>query len=151
MRLNRKLEPLQYVKLIVFMLCLLTVEQTFGQRKPPALIVSGSDTLVAITEKDFNTILFGFSYIRSLENTSKLTSKQLSKQDSINAYLSEVLTLERAKIAQKDSVIINLETIIENETKKKKREKLKNTLIQIGGALVIAAETGIITYLILNK
>ena len=151
MRLNRKLELSRYVKLIVFMLCLLTVEQTFGQRKPPALIVSGSDTLVAITEKDFNTILFGFSYIRSLENTSKLTSKQLSKQDSINAYLSEVLTLERTKTAQKDSVIINLETIIENETKKKKREKLKNTLIQIGGALVIAAETGIITYLILNK
>lgn len=115
------------------------------------MIVSGSDTLVAITEKDFNTILFGFSYIRSLENNSNLTSKQLSKQDSINAYLSEVLTLERTKTAQKDSVIINLETIIENETKKKKREKLKNTLIQIGGALVIAAETGIITYLILNK
>lgn len=115
------------------------------------MIVSGSDTLVAITEKDFNTILFGFSYIRSLENNSNLTSKQLSKQDSINAYLSEVLVLERAKTAQKDSVIINLETIIENETKKKKREKLKNTLIQIGGALVIAAETGIITYLILNK
>ena len=117
----------------------------------PELIVVDNDTLVTVTEKQFDTILFGFSYIRNLENTSKLTSKQLSKQDSINTYLSEVLTLERSKTAQKDSVIINLETIIENETKKKKREKLKNTLIQIGGALVIAAETGIITYLILNK
>ena len=151
MRLNRKLGLSRCVKLIVFSVCLLLVNLSFSQERLPELIVVDNDTLVTVTEKQFDTILFGLSYIRSLENTSKLTSKQLSKQDSINAYLSEVLTLERAKTAQKDSVIINLETIIENETKKKKIENLKNTLIQIGGALVIAAETGIITYLILNK
>lgn len=112
--------------------------------------MSGSDTLVAITERDFNTILFGFSYIRSLEATNNIASNELSRADSINTYLEKVLTLERKKQAQQDSIIVNLETVIEKHEKAKKREKLKNVFIQIGAGLVIAAETGVITYLLLK-
>jgi hypothetical protein len=112
--------------------------------------VSGSDTSVAITKQDFNTILFGFSYIRSLEVTNNIASNELSRADSINTYLEKVLTLERKKQAQQDSIIVNLETVIEKHEKAKKREKLKNVFIQIGAGLVIAAETGIITYLLLK-
>ena len=112
--------------------------------------MSGSDTLVAITEQDFNTILFGFSYIRSLEVTNNIASNELSRVDSINTYLEKVLTLERKKQAQQDSIIVNLETVIEKHEKAKKRKKLKNVFIQIGAGLVIAAETGVITYLLLK-
>ena len=108
------------------------------------------DTLVGITKKDFNTVLFTFSYAKSLENTSKLTSKQLTRLDSINTYLNEVLTLERKKHAEQDSIIVNLEDVIKKHEKAKKREKLKNVFIQIGAGIVIAAETGLITYLILK-
>jgi citrate lyase beta subunit len=70
--------------------------------------------------------------------------------DSINTHLEKVLTLERKKHAEQDSIIVNLEDVIKKHEKSKKREKLKNVFIQIGAGLVIAAETGIITYLILR-
>jgi len=114
------------------------------------LIVLGQDTSVSITKQDFSTILFAFSYIRSLENTSNLTSKQLTKQDSVIAYLQEVMTLERSKTLQKDSIIVNLESIVAKNEKARKREKVKNTLLQIGAGIVIGAEAGIITYLLIR-
>lgn len=150
MRSNNESGLLQYAKLIVFALCLSMAAPVFGQQKPPVLIVSQNDTLVAITEKDFDTVLFGFSYIKSLEHSNNIASKQLNRVDSINVYLEKVLTLERKKQAQQDSIIINLESVIEKHEKAKKREKLKNVFIQIGAGLVIAAETGVITYLILR-
>lgn len=116
----------------------------------PELIVVEQDTLVTVTEHQFDMVLIAFSYAKSLENTSKLTSKQLTRLDSINTYLNEVLTLERKKHAEQDSIIVNLEDVIKKHEKAKKREKLKNVFIQIGAGIVIAAETGLITYLILK-
>ena len=116
----------------------------------PELIVVEQDTLVTVTEKQFDTILFSFSYIRSLENTSNLTSKQLTRLDSINSYLEQSLTLERKKQAEQDSIIVNLEGVIKKHEKAKKREKLKNVFIQIGAGIVIGAEAGITTYLLIR-
>ena len=114
------------------------------------MIASGQDTLVGITEYDFDLVLFSFSYIKSLENTSELTSKQLSRLDSINTYLNEVLTLERLKHAEKDSIILNLESVIEKHEKKAKRERFKQSLIYALGGVVIAAETGLLFYQLLK-
>jgi hypothetical protein len=143
---NNGLESLRYTKLIVLVLCLSMVGRSFGQSKPPVLIASGQDTLVGITEYDFDLVLFSFSYIKSLENTSNLTSKQLSRLDSINTYINEVLTLERLKHAEKDSIILNLESVITKHEKKAKRERFKQSLIYTIGGVVIAAETGLLFY-----
>jgi len=143
---NRRLELLRLPRLIALAVCLLMAAQTSGQSKPPVLIASGSDTLVGISEYDFDLVLFSFSYIKSLENTSNLTSKQLTRLDSINTYLNEVLTLERKKQAQKDTIIINLESVIKQHEKKAKRESLKQSLIYTIGGAIIAAETGLLFY-----
>jgi len=147
---NRRLELLQLPRLIALAVFLLMAAQTFGQSRQPVLIASGSDTLVGISEYDFDLVLFSFSYIKSLENTSNLTSKQLTRLDSINTYLNEVLTLERKKQAQKDTIIINLESVIKQHEKKAKRERLKQSLIYTIGGAIIAAETGLLFYQLLK-
>lgn len=105
---------------------------------------------MTITEKQFDTVLFSFSYLKSLENTSNLTSKQLSRQSAIIDHLNGVLTLERAKVAQKDSIIVNLEDIIKQEKKAMRKEKLKNTFTFIGLGILAGAEAGVITYLLIR-
>jgi hypothetical protein len=79
-----------------------------------------------------------------------LTSKQLTRLDSINTYLQEVLTLERNKQAHQDSIIVNLKSVIKQHEKKAKRERLKQSLIYIFGGAVIAAETGLLFYQLLK-
>jgi len=79
-----------------------------------------------------------------------LTSKQLTRLDSINTYLNEVLTLERNKQAHQDSIIVNLESVIKQHEKKAKREKLKQSLIYTIGGAIIAAETGLLFYQLLK-
>lgn len=116
----------------------------------PELIVVENDTLVTVTEQQFNTILFGFSYIKSLEKTSDLASKELTKQDSIIAYLEKVMTLERNKGLEKDSIIVNLEDVIAKQKKQARKEKLKNTFTFIGLGILTGAEAGVITYLLLK-
>lgn len=143
-----KLSP--FAKLIVLLVCLLSVKLTFSQERLPELIVVESDTLVTVTEKQFNTILFGFSYIRSLENTSEIDSKRITKQDSIIDYLNEVLSLERLKTLEKDSINANLETVIKEYKKARRREKVKSTFAYIGLGILCGAEAGVITYLLIR-
>lgn len=114
------------------------------------MIAVGSDTLVTITEKQFDVVLFAFSYVKSLENTSNLTSKQLSRLDSINTLLEKELSLERSKLREMDSIALNLGSIIKKSEKARKKEKLKATFSQIGLGLGVAIEAGIIMYLLLR-
>lgn len=114
------------------------------------MIASGTDTLVGITEYDFDLVLFSFSYLKSLENANNITSEELLRQKQINDYLQDVLTLERAKTAHKDSIIVNLEDVIKQHEKKAKRERMKQSLIYIFGGAVIAAETGLLFYQLLK-
>ena len=103
-----------------------------------------------ITKKDFNTILFGFSYIRNLEAVSEIDSRKITKQDSIINYLEEVLTIEDMKSARKDSIITNLESVVEKNEKARRKEKIKNTFTAIGLGILAGAEAGVITYLLIK-
>jgi hypothetical protein len=103
-----------------------------------------------ISQSDFSTILFSFSYIKELERTSKITSEQLSRSDSINDYLDKVLTLEARKSSRKDSIIENLESVAIKQKKQKKKEKLKNKLTVIGLSVLAGIEAGVISYLSLK-
>lgn len=138
------------MKLIVLGLYLSMVSQTFGQQKSIVLIPYEQDTLVGISQHDFDVVLFSFSYLKSVENTLDLTSEQLSRQIDITTYLNEQLTLERLKSTETDSIVINLETVIKKHERKLKREKFKQTLIYLLGGGVIAAETGLLFYTLLK-
>ena len=147
---KRRLLPSPFTKLIALGLCLSMGSQTFGQSKPPELIVFGQDTTVSISQHDFDVVLFSFSYLKSVENTLDLTSKQLSRQIEITTYLNEQLTLEGLKSTETDSIVMNLETVIKKHERKAKREKFKQTLIYLLGGGVIAAETGLLFYTLLK-
>jgi hypothetical protein len=138
------------MKLIVFLGFLSVASQTFSQQRQPELIVFGQDTLVGISQHDFNVVLFSFSYLKSVENTLDLTSKQLSRQIDITTYLNEQLTLEGLKSTETDSIVMNLNLVIKKHERKLKREKFKQTLIYLLGGGVIAAETGLLFYTLLK-
>jgi len=114
------------------------------------LIPYESDTLVAISKEQFDVVLFSFSYLRMTESTLEITSKELTRQDSINTYLEKVMRLERLKMAEKDTVITNLEDIIGDYKKARRREKLKKTFTYLGLGILAGAEAGIITYLLIR-
>lgn len=145
-----RLEPLPFTKLILLGFFLLMVNVSFGQQKQPVLIPLEQDTLVGISQYDFDLVLFSFSYIRSVENTLELTSNELTRADSINTYLEKVLSLERLKSLEKDSINVNLEAVIKDYKKARRKQKVKSTFTYIGLGIIAGAEAGIITYLLLR-
>ena len=137
----------QLLKWILLGLCLLLASLTFSQTKRPVLIPYAQDTLVGITKHQFDIVLFSFSYLSELRQTSKIQSKQLTRLDSIVSLKDKQLTLERLKIAQKDSIELNLTEVIEDHKKAARKRKLKNTFLHIGLGLTIAAEAALIIQL----
>ena len=93
-------------------------------------------------------MLFGFSYLNQLEETSKITSKQLYRLDSIITLQEKELSLERLKMAQKDSIALNLQEVIKCHQKAAKKKALKNTLLNITLGVGLVAETAIIIQLL---
>ncbi len=112
------------------------------------MIPYAQDTLVGISQHQFDVVLFGFSYLNQLEETSKITSKQLSRLDSIITLQEKELSLERLKMAQKDSIALNLQEVIKCHQKAAKKKALKNTLLNIALGVGLAAETAIIIQLL---
>jgi hypothetical protein len=53
-------------------------------------------------------------------------------------------------MAEKDTVITNLEDIIGDYKKARRREKLKKTFTYLGLGILAGAEAGIITYLLIR-
>ena len=140
--------PLLLLRLTLLGLCLLVVSVTFGQQKSPVLIPYEQDTLVGISQQDFDLVLFSFSYLRSVENTLDLTSNELTRTDSINTYLNKVIRLERLKSFEKDSININLEAVIKDYKKARRKQRVKKTFTYIGLGLLCGVEAGVITYLL---
>lgn len=114
------------------------------------MIPYANDTLVAISQEQFDVVLFSFSYLRMTESTLEITSKELLRSDSINTYLKKVIALEGLKAAEQEIVIDNLEVIIKEQKKAVRREKLKKTFTYLGLGLLAGAEAGIITYLLIR-
>ena len=68
--------------------------------------------------------------------------------DSIVSLKNKELSLERLKIAQKDSIELNLTEVIECHKKAARKKKLKNTFVHIGLGLAVAAEAVLIIQLV---
>lgn len=111
------------------------------------MIPYAEDTLVGITKYQFDIVLFSFSYLDELRQTSKIQSKQLTRLDSIVILKDKELSLERLKIAQKDSIELNLMEVIECHKKAARKKKVKNTFLNIGLGVAIAAEAALIIQL----
>ena len=112
------------------------------------MIPYAEDTLVGITKHQFDIVLFSFSYLDELRQTSKIQSKQLTRLDSIVSLKDKELTLDRLKIAQKDSIEHNLSEVIQDHKKAARKRKLKNTFLNIGLGVAIAAEAALIIQLV---
>jgi len=136
------------LRLIVLAFFLFRASLTFSQNNPPVLIPYAQDTLVGISQHQFDVVLFGFSYLNQLEETSKLTSEQLNRLDSIISLKDKELSLERLKLAQKDSIALNLEEVIECHKKAARKKALRNTLLNVALGVGLAAETVVIIQLL---
>ena len=134
----------RYISLIVFGLCLLKGSLSFSQERLPVLIPFEGDTLVAITEHQFDVVLFSFSYLRQLERDKELAELLSSRADSIQKFMQEQLKLQDRQLNEKDNVIDNLEIIVDQHQKALRKQKLKATLINIVLGVGLAVETVII-------
>lgn len=136
------------ILLIALLVCLLAVKVCSSQNPLPTLIVSGQDTSASITTNQFDVVLFSFVYIKDIEQRNNNLSNQLTRSDSIRIYLVEQLTLERAKFAQQDSMVINLETIITKTKRQARRSKFKNIMLELGLGVAVAVEAALIVTLL---
>jgi len=108
------------------------------------LIPYEGDTLVAITEHQFDVVLFSFSYLRELKEDKTLVEAQLAKTDSVIKFMDKQFVLQAKADREKDDVIENLEIIIKHHKKELRKQKLKSTLLNVGLAVGLAVETVII-------
>ncbi len=134
----------QSILLTAFTLCLLKASLSFSQQKSPVLIPYEGDTLVAITERQFDVVLFSFSYLRELQEDKALAESQLARADSVIKFMDQQFVLQVKADREKDEVIQSLEVIVKHHKKELRRQKLKSTILNIVLGVGLAAETAII-------
>ncbi len=134
----------QSILLTAFTLCLLKASLSFSQQKSPVLIPYEGDTLVAITEHQFDVVLFSFSYLRELKEDKALAESQLARADSVIKFMDQQFVLQVKADREKDEVIQSLEVIVKHHKKELRRQKLRSTILNIVLGVGLAAETAII-------
>ncbi len=134
----------QSILLTAFTLCLLKASLSFSQQKSPVLIPYEGDTLVAITEHQFDVVLFSFSYLRELKEDKALAESQLARADSVIKFMDQQFVLQVKADREKDEVIQSLEVIVKHHKKELRKQKLRSTILNIVLGVGLAAETGII-------
>jgi len=134
----------QSILLTAFTLCLLKASLSFSQQKSPVLIPYEGDTLVAITERQFDVVLFSFSYLRELQEDKALAESQLARADSVIKFMDQQFVLQVKADREKDEVIQSLEVIVKHHKKELRRQKLRSTILNIVLGVGLAAETAII-------
>lgn len=134
----------QSILLTAFTLCLLKASLSFSQQKSPVLIPYEGDTLVAITEHQFDVVLFSFSYLRELQEDKALAESQLARADSVIKFMNQQFVLQAKADREKDEVIQSLEVIVKHHKKELRKQKLRSTILNIVLGVGLAAETAII-------
>jgi len=122
--------------------------QVSSQNRPPVLIPYEQDTLIGISRHQFDIVLFSFSYLSELEQAAKIESKQLTRLDSIITLKDNELSLERLKMAEKDSIAYNLEQVIKSHEKAARKKVVKNTILNIGLGVAVAVEAALLIQLL---
>lgn len=102
------------------------------------------DTLVAITEHQFDVVLFSFSYLRELKEDKALAESQLARADSVIKFMDKQFVLQAKADREKDEVIQSLEVIVKHHKKELRKQKLRSTILNIVLGVGLAAETAVI-------
>ena len=134
----------QSILLTAFTLCLLKASLSFSQQKSPVLIPYEGDTLVAITEHQFDVVLFSFSYLRELKEDKALAESQLARADSVIKFMDKQFVLQAKADREKDEVIQSLEVIVKYHKKELRKQKFRSTILNIVLGVGLAAETAVI-------
>lgn len=102
------------------------------------------DTLVAITEHQFDVVLFSFSYLRELKEDKALAESQLARADSVIKFMDKQFVLQAKADREKDEVIQSLEVIVKYHKKELRKQKFRSTILNIVLGVGLAAETAVI-------
>ncbi len=103
-----------------------------------------SDTLIGITEYQFDLVLFSFSHLQEVKKKAALTEQELLRADSVINFMDKQFVLQAKADREKDEVIGNLEIMIKHHKKELRKQKLRSTLLNVGLAVGLAVETAII-------
>ncbi len=140
----------RFMKLTVFALFLLSSSQSFSQQKSLVLIPYETDTLVGITEEQFETILFSFSYIRGIESDNKILDSSVINLESRIANRDSIIQARELQIIEYGNMQDLYIERLERGRKARKKEKVKSTLTYIGLGLLAGVEAGVIGYLLIK-
>ena len=114
------------------------------------MTVLEGDTISVFSHTQYKSIRFSISYIRLLQKRDTLHISEVNNLDEHIHQLDSVITLERLKSLEKDSINVNLEAVIKDYKKAQRRQKVKSTFTYIGLGILAGAEAGVITYLLLR-
>ena len=125
-------------------LCLLLASPSFSQNRSPVLIPYESDTLIGITEYQFDLVLFSFSHLQEVKKKAALTEQELLRADSVIKFMDKQFVLQAKADREKDNVIDNLEVIIASQKREMRKRKVRASVLNILLGAALAAETALI-------
>lgn len=114
------------------------------------MTVLEKDTIAVFSHTQYKAIRFSISYIRLLQNRDTLHISEVNNLNEQTHQLDSVIALERLKTAEKDTIIVSLETVIQDYKKARRKERTKKTFTYIGLGILAGAEAGVITYLLIK-
>ena len=142
------------VRSILLLLLLLLASTTFSQVRSTVSTPYVQNSLVTITEHQYDIVLFSFSYIKGLEKKEenyKLDIVNLEKQITVK---DSVIVLRDMQLAESDTIQELFLTIGKKKDKEiKKQKRTRNWAIGGLSALIAALiiERGVHTYQDLTK
>lgn len=90
---------------------------------------------MAITNEDWSTVLFGFSYIHHLERSSEASVSEINRLDSIRLFMVALHVTDSTKLTEARLVRTELESKVEASDGEIKRQKRAKVFGIIGGVL----------------
>jgi amino acid permease len=131
-----------YLRIILFVLVSnITIAQEY-----PTLITQRKDTIVGISPHQYNMVLFSFSYIKSLRKNHKISTSKIINLESQIAIRDSIIDAQSAQIDQYVLNEVDLQKVIDDYKKDRRKSKTKNTIIYIAGGGVIIGEAVLIGY-----
>lgn len=103
-----------------------------------------SDTLIGITEYQFDLVLFSFSHLQEVKKKAALTEQELLRADSVIKFMDKQFVLQAKADREKDNVIDNLEVIIASQKREMRKRKVRASVLNILLGAALAAETALI-------
>ena len=102
-----------------------------SQTAYPHLTVSKGDTLAVFSLAQYKAVRFSIGYIRHLQKLDTLHVREVCNLDKQIHSRDSLIALERLKTLEKDSINVNLESVIKDYKKARRKEQTKKTMINL--------------------